>query len=162
MIIIINGSINAGKTTVAKILAQLLSKTAHVEIDTLREFYEWMSIKEAVPISLELGVNATRILHNRGLNVIITYPFSKKNYDYFVETLNLPNELIYFVTLRPQIEKAVTNRGTRELTGTEKDRIKYHYDIGINNHDFGLTIDNSDQLPSETAHHILNYIGSHS
>lgn len=37
MIIFINGSINSGKTTVAKILAREFSNIALVEIDSLRE-----------------------------------------------------------------------------------------------------------------------------
>lgn len=37
MLIFINGSVNAGKTTIAKILAKKLSNTAVVEIDSLRE-----------------------------------------------------------------------------------------------------------------------------
>ena len=33
--ILINGSINAGKTTVAKAICALLPRTAHVEVDSL-------------------------------------------------------------------------------------------------------------------------------
>ncbi len=40
MIIFINGSINAGKTTIAKILAEKIPQTANVEIDELRNFID--------------------------------------------------------------------------------------------------------------------------
>ena len=38
MIILLNGAINAGKTIVGRRLAALLPRTAHVEVDALREF----------------------------------------------------------------------------------------------------------------------------
>jgi len=65
---------------------------------------------------------------------------------------------IYIFTLAPKLEKALTNRGTRELDDWEKERIQHHYNIGIPNPSFGEIIDNSDQAPEETADHILNKI----
>jgi len=44
MIIFINGSINAGKSTVAKMLAEKIPNTALVEIDVFHEMIEWMPI----------------------------------------------------------------------------------------------------------------------
>lgn len=64
----------------------------------------------------------------------------------------------YFFTLAPSLEKAITNRGTRELDNQEKERIKYHYEIGIPSPSFGEIIDNTDQSPEETAHYILSKI----
>jgi hypothetical protein len=40
----------------------------------------------------------------------------------------------------------------------EKERIKYHYKININNPGFGNVIDNSNQTPEETANQILKLI----
>lgn len=42
MIIFINGSINAGKSTVAEKLAKKFDKPALVEIDNIGAFFEWM------------------------------------------------------------------------------------------------------------------------
>lgn len=44
MIIFLNGSINSGKSTVAKILANNISDVALVEIDALRFMIDWMPI----------------------------------------------------------------------------------------------------------------------
>ncbi len=41
MIIFINGPINSGKTTVAKILSSKIPNTVNVEIDNLHEFIDW-------------------------------------------------------------------------------------------------------------------------
>jgi len=155
MIIFLNGSINAGKTTVAKILAKKLSRTALLEIDALREMIDWMPIDQAVPINLENAVSVIKNFSKNGLNVIIPYPLSQKNYDYVLSELKDLNDKIYIFTLAPKIEKALINRGTRELDDWERERIKYHYEIGIHQPSFGEVIDNSEQTPEETSDCII-------
>lgn len=158
MIIFINGSINAGKTTVAKILVKELSDCALVEIDVLRDMIGWMPIDQAVPINLENAISVIKNFSKRGLNVVVPYPLSQKNYDYIMGELKDLNTKIYVFTLSPKIEKTLTNRGTRELDDWERERIKHHYNIGIHNPKFGEIIDNSTQTPDETAKLILTKI----
>jgi tRNA uridine 5-carbamoylmethylation protein Kti12 len=158
MIIFINGSVNAGKTTVAKILAKKLSNTAVVEIDSLREMIEWMPIDEAVPLNLENSISVIKNFAKRNLNVIVSYPLSQNNYDYVVSELKDIDTKIYFFTLAPKLETILTNRGERELNDWERERIKHHYGVGINNPSFGIIIDNSDQIPEETAEFIFSKI----
>ena len=158
MIIFLNGSINAGKSTVAKILAKKLSDVALLEIDALREMIEWMPIDQAVPINLENAISVIKNFSKRNLNVIVPYPLSQKNYDYMTENLKDLETKIYFFTLAPKIETALTNRGTRELDDWERERIQHHYDIGIASPTFGEIIDNSEQTPEETADYILTKI----
>jgi len=156
MIIFINGSINAGKSTVSKILAKELENTALLEIDALREMINWMPIDQAVPINLENAISVIKNFSKNGLNVIVPYPLSQKNYEYVINNLGDVDTKKHFFTLSPKLEKAVTNRGTRELDDWERERIAHHYDIGINNPSFGEIIDNSEQTPEETAHYIIN------
>ena len=158
MIILINGSINAGKTTVARILAKKILNVALVEVDVIRNMIKWMTIGESVPINLENAISATRNFTKRGLNVIVPYPLSQKNYDYVLGGLKDLDTKIYTFTLAPKIEKALTNRGARELDDSERERIKYHYKIGIHTLVFGEVIDNSEQTPEETAEIILSKI----
>jgi len=155
MIIFINGSINAGKSTVAKILAGELENTALLEIDSLRDMIGWMPIEQAIPINLENAILLIKNFSKRGLNVIIPYPLSQKNYDYVMGSLNELETKIHIFTLAPRLEKALTNRGNRELDDWERQRINHHYNIGIHNPSFGEIIDNSDQTPKETAEQIL-------
>ena len=156
MIIFINGSINAGKSTVAKILARRISNTAVVEIDILREMINWMPIDQAVPINLENAVSVIRNLAKRNMNIVVPYPLSEDNYKYLINELEDINSEIYFFTLAPKLDKVLTNRGGRELSDSEQKRIKHHYDIGINNPAFGEIIDNSNQTPEETTNYILS------
>jgi adenylate kinase family enzyme len=158
MIIFINGSINAGKTTVSKILAERIPNVALVEIDTLNGMIEWMPIDQAVPINLENAVSVIKNFSNRGLNVIVPYPLSQKNHDYVVKNLKDTKAKIYTFTLAPKLEKTLTNRGTRDLNDWERERIKHHYNIGIHVPSFGEIIDNTDQTPTETANYIISKI----
>jgi len=154
MIIFLNGSINSGKSTIAKLLAEKLGDSAILEIDSLRAFIDWMPLDQSIPINLENAVAVAKVFVKNNLNVIIPYPLDKENYNYLVSELN---ELHVF-TLSPRLEVALQDRGTRKLTDWEKERIKYHYSIGINNPDFGTIIDNSDETEEQTVNKILSKI----
>jgi adenylate kinase family enzyme len=158
MIIFINGSINSGKSTVSKILAEKIERPAVIEIDSLSDFIEWMPIEEKIEINLENAISLIRNFSKRGFNVIVPYPLSQKNYDHMIGELNDLNDKIFVFTLNPEKDVALKNRGGRELDDWEKQRIEYHYSIGINNPSFGIIIDNTNQVAKETAESILNYI----
>jgi len=160
MIIFISGSINSGKSTVSKILADELGEVALVEVDLFRSFIEWMPIEEAAPLSLENAAGVIKNFARRNISVIVPYPLSQRNYEYLLENLKEYKNSIYVFILSPQEDMVLTNRGSRELDGLEKERIKYHYEIGIHNPGFGNVIDNTNQTPHETAEHILKTIQS--
>lgn len=155
MILFLNGSINAGKSTVAKLLAKELSNTALVEIDAFHEMISWMPIGESVPLNLGNAVSVIRNFVKGNLNVIVPYPLSQKNYDFMMKNLKDLDADIHIFTLAPQLERVLINRGTRELIDWEKERIKHHYTIGIPNPTFGEIIDNTEQTPEETSKYIL-------
>lgn len=158
MIIFLNGSINAGKSTIAKLLTKELPNTALVEIDAFHEMIDWMPIDQSIPLNLENAVSIITNFAKRNLNVIIPYPLSEKNYDYMMENLKNLNTDIRVFTLAPRLEKVMANRGERELDDWERDRVKHHYTIGIQSPTFGEIIDNSEQLPEETTSVILSKI----
>jgi|CXWL01.1.fsa_nt_gi cytidylate kinase len=155
MIIFLNGSINAGKSTVAKLLAKELPNTALVEIDAFHEMIEWMPIDQSISLNLENAVSVITNFAKRNLNVIIPYPLSQKNYDFMMENLKDLDADIRVFTLAPQLGEALTNRGARELSDWERERIQHHYDIGIHGPSFGEVIDNTGQTPEETFKYIL-------
>jgi len=158
MVIFINGSINSGKSTIAKLLGNKLGNTAILEIDRFHEFLEWMSIGEIIPINLKNAVSLIKNYVEFGFNVVMPYPLSQKNYEYLMNNLKDLKTKISIFTLAPKLEKVLTNRGNRELDGLEISRIKYHYEIGIPNPKFGEIIDNTDQTPEETLEIILKKI----
>ena len=156
MIIFINGSINSGKSTVSKLLAEKLPNTALIEVDRFHECIEWMPIDQAVPLNLENAISVIRNFVNRGLNVIVSYPLLQENYNMLMGNLEPLRQKVFVFTLSPLLEVTLSNRGGRELTEEEKKRIQYHYSIGINKPDFGVIIDNSHQTPTKTVESILD------
>jgi len=159
MIVFINGSINSGKSTIAKMLVDKIGNCVNLELDRFHEFLEWMPIGEVIPINLKNAVSLIKNYLEMGFNIVVPYPLSQKNYDYLMENLKNLNTKILVFTLAPKIEKVLTNRGNRELNDLEISRIKYHYEIGINNPSFGKIIDNTNQTSEETLKIILNEIG---
>jgi len=156
MVIFLNGSINAGKSTVARLLADKLQRCALLEIDAVREMIAWMPLEESIPVNLENAEALIRNFVGKGLHVVVPYPLSRKNYDYMAEKLKDLNTKIYVFTLAPSLEKAQSDTEGRKLTDWERERIAHHYAIGIPRPDFGTTIDTTHQTPEETAEHILS------
>lgn len=155
MIIFLNGSINSGKTTIGKLLQNKLPNTALLEIDTLRDMVSWMPLEKSIPLNLQNSISLIKNFVSQDLNVIVSYPISQNNYDFFMRELVNINTPIHFFTLSPSLETILENRGERELNDWEIERIKYHYEIGINNPAFGIVIDNTAQTPDETCSGIL-------
>jgi len=157
MIIFLSGSINSGKTTIANLLVKEFPRTAHIEVDTIHDMYDWMPLEEAIPLNLKNTLSLTLNLLNEIFNVIISYPLRRDEYEFFNQ--HLPADVQrFFFTLNPRIDHALSNRGSRELTKWEIERIKFHYETGVNNPGFGITIDNTMQSPEETLSDILYYI----
>jgi hypothetical protein len=154
MIILLNGSINSGKTTVSKHLVELLPCTAHIEVDDLREFIRFLPLEESIPLNLKNAVAVTQNFVAYGLNVVLSWPLRQDDYDDLMRELQPLGVLIHCVTLNPDLAVALTNRGTRELTEWERRRIPYHYETGINNPPFGVVIDNTRLTPEKTARQI--------
>lgn len=157
MIVFLSGSINSGKTTIAKLLVKTIPLTAHIEVDNMRAMLSWMPLEESIPLNLKNALSLTLNFIKEEMNVIITYPLCRDEYEYFNKNLPLDIQRFFF-TLNPRLDHALTNRGTRELTDWEIERIKYHYNTGVNNPGFGITIDNTMQTPEETLNDILYYI----
>jgi len=158
MIIIFNGPQNSGKSTVAKLLQKHIPQLAHVEVDGLRRFIYWMDGNDAFPMSIENALLVAKNFAKKGLVVVITYIFSDEELKSAETSLKETGEPVYVFTFSPTLENALTNRGTRELSEYEKNRIKYHYQTGIHKPSIGTIIDNTNQTPEETVKIILSYI----
>jgi hypothetical protein len=152
MLIVLNGSINAGKTTTAQTLARLLPNTAHIEVDSLREFIAWMPLEESIPINLENAVAVARVFLKYGLHVVLSYPLRAADYEWLRQQFDCP---IHFFTLRPPLATSQSQRGTRVLSEWEIARIAYHYTTAGANPDLGIVIDNSQMSAEVTAREII-------
>lgn len=161
MMIFINGSINTGKTTIARILASKIPNTANIEVDRFHEFIPWLEIDDAVELNLENAASVIRNFAKHGYNIIVPYPLSEKNYENLKSMIGNINVDFFFFTLSPSIHKAQSDTSERKLSQWERDRIQHHYNIGIPNPTFGTIIDNTHQTPDETAEEILSRLPIH-
>lgn len=157
--VFISGTINSGKSTVARMLAEKIPNTAVIEVDRLREFVEWMPITEAVALSLENAVAVIKNIVKHKINCVVPYPLSRKNYDYLISELAEVVGRVECVTLAPRMEVVLGGRGGRKLTDWERERVKYHDEIGLNRPEFGGVIDNSELTPAQTVAKVVEYLG---
>lgn len=163
-IININGPINAGKSTISKLLAENLVNSKFIEVDDLLSDQE----QEYLGLTREQGW-AERT--NR-LDKIVRKSKQIKQFDYIIFaypiTQNLYNQYKLWedentsflnITLSPRLEVCQQNRGTRELENHEIERIEQMYQENYHKplcSDF--IIDNSDQTPQQTLDIILSFL----
>ena len=139
--ILLNGSINSGKTTVSKALQSVVPNLAHVEVDTLGEFIGWLPLEEQIPLNLANAVSVSLNFLHAGISIVISYPLTSQEHSRLVKAF-LPFPTHTF-TLSPPLEVAQSRRGARELSEWEVERVAYHYSSGIATPAFGVVLDNS-------------------
>lgn len=158
MVIYIDGPINAGKTTVGRMLAGHLPNAVHIEVDHLRHFASCLALEEAIPFALEDTLSLTGNWIRRGYDVVVTWPIDARNHVRFAEAIaGLGVSLVTF-TLLPRREIALKNRGKRVLTDGEKRRIGEMYETMYADGGVGVLIDNSQLSLEETVQRILHYL----
>ena len=159
----INGPINAGKTTVAKLLAQQLPGALFIEVDDLLSDEEQeelnLDFKGSIALRLERLDTTLQKLIAEGTHplVIFAYPLSASNHARW-SALQGHGVQLKYITLAPDLETCLTNRGTRELTAWETNRIQQMYDQGFQKPEHAdLVINNTHQTPAETATQIIRH-----
>ncbi|MBQ7660047.1 MAG: GNAT family N-acetyltransferase [Alphaproteobacteria bacterium] len=163
-IININGPINSGKTTISKLLQEKLPQSLFIEVDDLLSDDEQENLK----LSREQGW-AERlqrldkiIVQEKNLrrydNIIFAYPMTDKTYHQW-KLWEDKNTKFINITLAPNMDVCLQNRGTRELSETEKTRIEQMYQEGYHCSNFAdFIINNTQQTPQETLQKILDFL----
>ena len=164
LILNINGPMNSGKTTVSKILVNLLPKATFIEVDELMSDKE----QESLGLSLKEGwAERKRRLNEKLLalkqskeyeTVIFAYPITEESYQKW-SVLADENTQFLNITLAPSLDECLKNRGTRELTDWERNRIRQMYEEGYQNRSCSdFIINNDNQTTEETAEIIKGFI----
>lgn len=163
-IININGPINAGKTTISKLLADKLPQTLFIEVDDLLSDAE----QEALALSLQEGwqerikrldvIVRNEMMSQRYKNIIFAFPITEKTYKEWKNWEDGKNCFVN-ITLSPPIEICLQNRDGRELSDFERKRIVKMYQDGYHRPPFSdFIIDNGRQKPEETLQKILAFL----
>lgn len=155
MLVFISGSINSGKTTTAKVLAEKLNAD-FINVDDLNDTISNFNLATDLDKSMDLAIKMINKSLTKGNDVIANYVIRQKDYDRFKDEIATKEQ--YVITLAPRLEVAQSKRGDRVLTEWEVQRIKHHYDKGIASPKFGYIVDNSDLSIDQTVDKILEII----
>lgn len=158
MIVFICGAINAGKSSVGKILADKLN-AAFIEGDTVRNFLSMLTVDEARPAIVEGIVAVVAALAKRKFSVVIAYPLWNDDLERLQKGLSEVKVPIHYFALNPSLEVALTNRGGRDIGEWEINRIKELYEKGVNKPGFAESVDNSTMTAEEAANYIYTKLG---
>ena len=158
MIVFICGAANAGKSTVGKMLAEHL-RAPFVEGDDIRKIFYWETVEEVRPEVIATIGAVVQYLYQGHEDVVVAYPIWREDYEPLMAYLKDVKVPIHFVALNPNLERAVVNRGTRELEDWEVTWIKESYARGVNDPPFAKIIDNTNISAQETLQLVLAAIG---
>lgn len=132
----INGTINSGKSTLAKELGKSL-KRAVIELDSIYEMLQHaLELPEIFAFNHDALPEIIEIFHKRNVDVIVVYPITKTRAEEFLQ--KFPNTI--FITLDPGIAVVTQQRGDRVLSEWEVNRIHELYAKGINDIGHGIRI----------------------
>ena len=155
----ISGSINSGKSTVATALNKKIKKSVNIECDTLRHFATYENLDNVIDFILEDSIDLAKKWSERGYLPIITWPIYGTGLDKLISYSKELGIEPVIINLTPEKEIAKQNRGLRELTEKEFNRIEYMYETeNIGNPLMGYSIDNTNQTVEETMDEVMNYI----
>lgn len=159
MLVFISGSINSGKTTTARALADRLGAVC-INVDDLNDTIPNFNLATDLDKSMDLAIKTINDYAKQGKDVVANYVVRQRDYDRFETEITTHPQIV--VTLAPRLEIAQSNRGNRVLTDWEIARVKHHYDVGIASPSFGHIIDNSELTVAETVNEILRLVTNHS
>ncbi len=157
MIVVISGSINAGKSTVARRLTRLVPGSLYIDGDDLAP--SGLPSGERWSAAIDLIGLATLSLARAKVHLFVAYPVDNKHWESITAPLQAGGYEVTCVALAPRLDVALTNRGERALEERERARISAMYDEGFHNPSFAsLIVDNSDESADVTAQRIYEHL----
>jgi len=153
MVIFISGSINAGKTTTGKLLAQRLG-WEFIDFDDFHETIPGFLLDKHLPEVFDKGIQHLNELNSAGKDIVVSYVIRHEDYERLERELTAETK---YITLAPPLAVVQKDRG-RGLNDWESGRIDYHYKTGIASPAFGQVLDNSKINPEETVREIMRML----
>lgn len=155
IVLILNGPINAGKTTTGRALAALWTAAEFVEGDDHGAADE-TPFDEMVEMAFS---RLERVIAAAERELVIAYPLRDEDFARLKRATESRGARLIVVTLAPQLSEAFVNRGTRELTSGEVARAREMHDEGYASRAFSDMVITDMQRPDETARRIAERFG---
>lgn len=149
-LIILNGAINCGKSTIGKEIINKYQNIAFVELDDLRNCIPWMPIEKAFPLNIKNGIDISRNFIKENIDVILASPISDNDFLYLKSLIDFECE-IYPITLFCELNENLKNKGSRILNGYEIERIKWMHANGYAKPTFSKVVDITDKSIHEVT-----------
>jgi hypothetical protein len=148
IVICLNGPINAGKSTIGRVLAGMLPDAEFIEGDD-------HGIPEGVPFE-EMIERATAwlaglIAEKQRAFLVIAYPLRPEDFALLREACAKRGARLFVVTLAPPMELALKDRGDRKLDDEERARIREMYAEGYAARNFSDMIVTNVESPEVMA-----------
>jgi len=154
MIIFISGSVNAGKSTTSKLIADKLG-AEWLDVDEVAHALPNFDLNKDIPRAINLAIEKMNKLTKNNKTVVANYVLRQEDYEQLRSGLKYSEQ--YYFTLAPRLEIARSDRG-RGLNDWEFERIKHHYDTGIARPKFGEIIDTSEMTIEQAADEIIGRV----
>ena len=157
IVIVLNGSINSGKTTTGRALAKSLPGARFIDGDD-------HGISRSVPFQqmIDRAVLwvADQIAAATEPCLVIAYPLRDSDFAILQSACAVRDARLFVATLAPPLAVALTTRGTRELDDGERARIHEMYAEGYPTRAFSDVIVTDLTTPEQTAAMLALRIGS--
>lgn len=155
IVVVLNGSINSGKTTTGRALAAMLPGARFIDGDD-------HGISRSVPfqqmIDRAILWVADQIAAATEPCLVIAYPLRDSDFALLQAACAARNARLFVATLAPPLAVALTNRGTRELDDGERIRIHEMYAEGYPARAFSDVIITDLTSPEQIAAILANRI----
>lgn len=150
IVLCINGAINTGKTTVGRLIGARVPGACFVDGDDHER--RGASLDIVIEAGVDRLVAAIGEHAGRARVLVLAYPLREPDYARLREAAGEVGAEIRCVTLAPSMEVALSRRGERQLSKTERARVAEMYAEGYAGREFsGLVLDNSDLSVEETV-----------
>jgi len=157
IVVCINGSINSGKSTVARALAARLEKARFLEGDDHDGHH--LPFDEMVSTAIERLAREIRrdAVHER---LVMAYPLRDEDFAALDKAARERGATLLVVTLAPPLDVVLGQRGKRVLDAGETERIREMYAEGYHARPFSSLIVDGTPSVAEVVARIEEWLGA--
>lgn len=154
LVIVLNGSVNSGKTTTGRALAEMLPGAVFIDGDD-------HGVPSSVPfdemIELSLDWLVTKIVEATASILVIARPLRDSDFARLQSVAKTCGAELVVVTLAPPLIIAGADRGDRKLDAWERNRVPEMYAEGYANRGFSDLVITKMVSPEMTAREICSH-----